>query len=821
MKENTEKTLLIITHGPAATLGDPSSSSLLIKQLLIQHPDLKIKFYICSVSAEHYLGKRGVIPQDERVTVYFSQNSEIYELPFEQEHNILLYLTGSFLAQYSLGSLLKSKANIMLGTAYSRSESPWQKNLFTQIDRERLEKLRKQTHLSSRDLTDKEILEEKETFLDSLNARVHFLYAGLAKDATGAKRLGINIAPMDRKEPSIAEAFSILPQKDKETVRFILDNKPWEEYQQSSQLYFGYYNNINSVADTNKATAARFFRLAVKNSFQKKPDQSVDIVMPLKSEDQQSWEAIVGQFDLAAEDLSLEYWKQEPKTNTYILEKKEGRGKRTVRIINPFPLSPQGMAFMFQFSHPFCMVTGNQSCSEALSFNKLFFYQIMSWEREFYTDIKSHAKDLLGEHAAYCIFLELLESDNPDDEDALIDLLHNHLAALLQNAKDLHAYFYQEYNLEENIVETIYNQLTEAPIVENERWHDLSWLDDYLKHKESEFEHDWQKRADLKNFAFRFFQSSMDSALCKPIRDLIRPTNGYLKSFLSLRGEDDADVYADMVPLPSGFEVWNEEVLKELDMLREEILKNEVLVGDLLMDNSNHPVIYKNESLPLLTYPLEESLQLELFWVDYLGLTKYLPLFKDYIENQDLLLTEDQYNALMMIALIVNRHDCVKDLIAKGASPNFSIEVHNKHYSPLVFALNNPLLSRSSRAKANLPLLEYLCSLKTFDFDNAFDALKNEFQKSFSRVLATLLQPQVIECLLKKTNDPDTLFPATEIGLVCSQSMPNIFPILRDEEIKNRQLEKGQAQDSFFQTNTSEKEAIDPDLEASQITGKF
>lgn len=174
----------------------------------------------------------------------------------------------------------------------------------------------------------------------------------------------------------------------------------------NSELYFGYFNKL--FESSTIANPSRFIAFAANASTKKE----VDIILPLQpkdSKDVSSESRANILFDsLFIEDLEdfsqvqLAYFPPSPTPPIYIIYERVGnkllsrevsaeefevqksKSEKIIRIVNPFPLHKDSIIALMEKSAPVSLLTGDQSFSEALSLLKIIFYQAMPWKKKFY-----------------------------------------------------------------------------------------------------------------------------------------------------------------------------------------------------------------------------------------------------------------------------------------------------------------------------------------------------------------------------------------------------------------------------------------------------
>lgn len=128
---------------------------------------------------------------------------------------------------------------------------------------------------------------------------------------------------------------------------------------------------------------------------------------------------------------------------------------KTLRVINPFPVSHPVMLAVIAAAHPFMQVTGDQSLGEVLSVANngrgVFpFYQCMHWKRALIENWISYAEGCLGNASPYVKLLKVTAlSEEWEISQFSKDWCH-HEASILEDSRKLFTVLHSERNLKIN-----------------------------------------------------------------------------------------------------------------------------------------------------------------------------------------------------------------------------------------------------------------------------------------------------------------------------------------------------------------------------------
>lgn len=232
------------------------------------------------------------------------------------------------------------------------------------------------------------------------NSNATYLRTGL-----GEQSLGIFIDPLDHRMQSdlLSELKQYASQPEHPDSKFLTLFIPQlltEDYFSKTSLFFGYFNKSTQISPRTAVNDTEFLLSAISKSILVNPDKkNIDFIIRMENE------SILGHIyasllKMGLKNFNISYYRHDQLSST--LENSsptEGNeNPYVIRIFNPFHLHPDIFSLLLKLSDRFCAVTGDQSLSEAISQNKLFFYQEMNWKRDLYTafiDIvsKCHGED--------------------------------------------------------------------------------------------------------------------------------------------------------------------------------------------------------------------------------------------------------------------------------------------------------------------------------------------------------------------------------------------------------------------------------------------
>ncbi|QDP71799.1 hypothetical protein FOG18_04030 [Legionella israelensis] len=350
--------IVIFTHAPQKTLGDPSSAAklqrLLMDKLAYRYKDLVVKVVV-SLNKSDEASIRNLFQVDMPYELIDSTRSATgmaqLEKTIKKTDIIISYPTPHFLTQ-SVADLFTANMKPVIALAEYDYDMEFQ--------------LRHRKSIP-------------------IVPGCFFLSSGLGKE-----NLGIYIETFNEPAKVHPTDFSKLPSD------LLSGNK---------EFYFGYFNRLFS--SHTGATPSRFIAFAIHCSHQK----DIDIILPLQlrnaseiSEESKENILLSHSFmnDLHDFDHVLISYFPPNSPPVYFMyertgktltakeiseeefEKQKDKAQKIIRIINPFPLHKDTVRALVEASAPVNLLTGDQSFSEALSLSKIAFYQTMPWKQKFY-----------------------------------------------------------------------------------------------------------------------------------------------------------------------------------------------------------------------------------------------------------------------------------------------------------------------------------------------------------------------------------------------------------------------------------------------------
>ncbi|KTD56960.1 hypothetical protein Lsan_2582 [Legionella santicrucis] len=369
------KKIVILTHAPQGTLGDPSSAAKL-QEILSQQAKQKGKKVQIEVLVDVELKYK------ERVQALFQDNQNHQLIHGYQTEEGKKQIKGTindadFIIVYPTPHFMDAKTAQLIASI--------QKPVLSMTEYEH-------------DVAHNQ--QKRKKFIDTIPGTI-YLSSGF-----GCNNIGIYI---EEEKANKEQLFSRIHPNDRK--KFPDDLNP------NSGLYFGYFNKMASAR--NGASPANFIAYAAHENSEMK---HIDMIMPLMPQIQkdvikQNTIAVLMSADFinnlktcgtvllsysntgSAEQPKYYMYQQEgaeytaKKITKEEFEAQERESNKVIRIINPFPLNPQSMQALMGASEPVCMLTGNQSFSEGLSLAKIPFYQAVVWHVKLYDSLISSTKE--------------------------------------------------------------------------------------------------------------------------------------------------------------------------------------------------------------------------------------------------------------------------------------------------------------------------------------------------------------------------------------------------------------------------------------------
>lgn len=425
------KNIVIITHAPQGTLGDPSSAAKLQQciesELLNQSDPINIKV-IVDVKPQYADPVKKLFHSNTSYQLLNGLNESTLIPEIADADLIILYPTPHFLDYTSVVLIGKTKKRVLSLGEYDIDLDYQHQN--------------------------------RSTFFNTAVGTI-FLSTGV-----GEKNLGIYL---NARSPSYKNLFDLIHPED-------ISKLP-KDLKQTKGLYFGYFNRI---ADScTGATPASFIAFAAHNS----PNQrEIDIIISLQPKDtytssQESTMRALNEINFVEnlqgfKQVLIAYFPPASGRPQYLMyhpdegthseiskeefENQQNESDKIVRLFNPFPLQQQSIEAFMEVSESVNLLTGDQSISEALSFSKIPFYQAMPWKKQFYESLIN-----IAEKNSLTIFHRWLElvNDTSESPKKLADFYNTHRKMLKKETKDFRNYLLQEKNLSRNITAYIRSML--------------------------------------------------------------------------------------------------------------------------------------------------------------------------------------------------------------------------------------------------------------------------------------------------------------------------------------------------------------------------
>jgi len=139
---------------------------------------------------------------------------------------------------------------------------------------------------------------------------------------------------------------------------------------------------------------------------------------------------------------------------------------KTLRIINPYPISHKDMKNIGRISDFFSGMTGDQSWSEAVSSNKFLFYEVVPFKEYFLPQYRDLARQIDSKGEGLIPLLDTIEKikeiiGEKEWDARILDQVLNRLTELFRNpliakqVKELNLLIYQKYNAYPRIIAKI------------------------------------------------------------------------------------------------------------------------------------------------------------------------------------------------------------------------------------------------------------------------------------------------------------------------------------------------------------------------------
>lgn len=457
-KSNQKQSLVFFTHAPQGTLGDPSAAAKLIKSLKLKYDDNIDITIALIVNKENEKTVRNIFNGID-IKVITMPTLDL-EYKTRDKHN----------KEVVIDDILKRANGIIFFPTFHH---------FATSDIQKLGTYYKPTFVVTEyDLHPKNKLTQAEK-LGDFKSRCMEIYTGLAKD-----KLGIFCTEEQDTSNNRSSLAEITDSSDKAFQAFLLSGTTAERYHDHHQLFFGYFNKLDMELDSQKVNPAMFIEGCLATASAEK--DFIDIVLPLKENKEsdpkknlrnKSVEELLEYFKKnpsLLEGYRFEFW-QKNKDGKMTPLSKGGTGKKLIRFINGFPFTPNTMNKLMKASNEFVLITGDQSLSEAISNEKIFLYQTMSWKQELWNGLKERVKEYVGESSELYRFLLMQGKSSKLSTKNFRDFLSKNKTILLEQIKQFHKSLLEHRNLYDTLPEQLVTYMNSPK----------TYLNDCLKHSET------------------------------------------------------------------------------------------------------------------------------------------------------------------------------------------------------------------------------------------------------------------------------------------------------------------------------------------------
>ncbi|MGQ3890567.1 hypothetical protein [Legionella sp. CNM-4043-24] len=263
--------------------------------------------------------------------------------------------------------------------------------------------------------------------------------AELSTVNTGFDGLGLFLDDVSH-GPQVPDLESILPEP------FRLDPR--------NTLFFSY-----TAQDTRHAINAADFNHYVKIALDiAAPDQCVDVVANSPGNSLAAdfhkyvWEHGFSEIQYLSRDKNRQIRTRVYSSPSAYLSPK------VLRIMDPFPLTPQQMQALMIYAHPFQQATGEQSLSEMMSLSSIGkavfpFYQTLSWNVGLHENWCLMAEACLGKNSAYVRLLQSTASGKEIDIQGFSQTWRDNQSDILADARSLSHSLFKDNNLNHNVAQ--------------------------------------------------------------------------------------------------------------------------------------------------------------------------------------------------------------------------------------------------------------------------------------------------------------------------------------------------------------------------------
>jgi hypothetical protein len=435
-----------ICSAPQGTLGDPSSAIKYLESIKKKYPDIDVHLVV-KAAPQDIKKVEGIIPKDMPYTILyepFEKRIHYLERMFSETDGIVIYPTPHFLSQSEYLTVKKLEKPIFNANEYDFDL-----------------KYNFSPRLAQRSSVRMGWIGLYPPIFDN--------YFDTGLSGTNRKSMGIFLSDEEKQ----SHYLSKIQEEDGLKVRNLLfGNEGGADLQQSENdyfnshdMYFGYFNNLNSLGRKFKTTPMGFLDFSIARSKGKSEgvsSKNIDIIMPIRSDgthaNTQKMFEHIKKYD--PEQYTFEYY--EKKEGELKCTQKYGNGDTVVRIINGFPFQADTMAQLMRASDPFTMVTGNQSLSEAISYGKIPFYQVMTWT----TRVPSSFIESIGKHLGEGSLLQEYFKSFSGENSIDIASFASQEKELVEQMEKFRKILLKEENLSENFPEMVMTLLGDEDIRE-------------------------------------------------------------------------------------------------------------------------------------------------------------------------------------------------------------------------------------------------------------------------------------------------------------------------------------------------------------------
>ncbi len=374
------KSIVFVTVAPNDTLGDVSAASKLIHELLSQHKQLQIHWYVLRIKSPSLEIAQFKPAERCEATVIDHWDeiltNDVHKTVFKHSNQIVAFPTFHWLSTSIKNFIYSVDVPFIAITEYD-------------YDFELPEVTDSTTHKTAPIV----------------------LHSGL-----GEKRLGIFIDP-----PSTIPTALDADADDFPFISLLLNAQNLQGYLQSHQLFFGYFNSEQSSVDkVCCVNQIEFIKSAVLKARKQDPNKPhVDVIVRWDNLNSHEITKALQEEHLLEEDTKIEFWhkvngkmvKASPDLDITVHDNDKitrTDSKTVLRIINPFRLGSRTFTSVLHASDPFCALTGDQSFSEGIY--KFFFYQTMKWKKDLFTSYLATVEKVLGSDSLLYRFYNMQHS---------------------------------------------------------------------------------------------------------------------------------------------------------------------------------------------------------------------------------------------------------------------------------------------------------------------------------------------------------------------------------------------------------------------------